>query len=147
MNELLTTVISIIINQFFLIAIYWIVLKWSITRKRAGLIKRFPKMSKDDIITTFEKEEWNTIQGSYYILALYAITALAIDIYGWTLPAWFENGGKYALSGVLAFCGNEALFAWLGSANKVLINKSKDIEKLGGLGNLPPNDQVNTTDQ
>lgn len=109
-----------------IIFIYILGSGFSVRQEIGKLRIKFPDCDKNMIISTFFKEEWDSIFGSVIILALYLTFWFIIHYRHINIAPWFHEWGVFALSLGLSYWGQRVLFKALTTSEKVISKKIDD---------------------
>lgn len=94
------------------------------------LRKRFPNLGMGDIFSTFFKEEWDSLFVSVLVLISYQMFIFIVRYNGIPMPAWWDKYlCAYWLALVLGYAGQRLAYKYLSTAEKVLEQKSDEINK------------------
>lgn len=119
---------ALIVLEFILIFILqFIGIRLHVLQKLTALGDKYPDKTKEDIKAIFDKEDWDTLQVSYTVLALTLVAHLIILVYApWLRENTWYHLGSFALSLVIGYAGQRMIYKYLGSAEKFIDKTVED---------------------
>ncbi len=113
---------ALIVLEFVLIfVLQFIGIRFHVLQKISALGDLHPEKSREEIKCIFDKEDWDTLQVSYTVLALTLVIHLVILVYAPSIRTytWYHLG-SFGVSLVLGYGGQRMIYKYLGSAEKFM---------------------------
>lgn len=104
---------------------------YHVMQKIRKLRVSFPEFDSKTIKNTFLKEEWDSLMTSAIVMFTFELAHYIIHVNQIKIPEWVDNWGIYVLALVLGYAGQRVAYAYLGTAEKVLLKKAQDLENKG----------------
>lgn len=95
----------------------------SAMEKVSGLRTKYPQLSPGTIVSTYLRQEWNTIIVSFVIMGLCQLSLYIALSNGRPGPGWFWLWGVYVLALILGYAGQRLVYKYMKTTEQALEKK------------------------